>query len=151
MIMNTLHFGPLTIDESAALEFPQGLPGFEDCRRFAGLEHPARKGLIFLQSLDRPDLCLLTLPVNSLRPEYELAVSAEDRELLGLPVSGALETGGGVAALAILSFVEGEEPTANLLAPVVIHVKARRAVQAIRPDGRYQVREALSRSEVTCS
>jgi flagellar assembly factor FliW len=151
MNMNTTHFGPLAIDESAAVEFPQGLPGFEECRRFAGLEHPAREGLIFLQSLERPDLCLLALPVTALRADYELAISAEDRELLGLEAAETPVLGRDVAALAILSFAEGEEPTANLLAPVVIHVGTRRAVQAIRPDGRYQVRELLSGTELACS
>jgi len=151
MNMNTTHFGPLAIDESAAVEFPQGLPGFEECRRFAGLEHPVSKGLIFLQSLERPDLCLLALPVKALRADYELAISAEDRELLGMEAAETPVLGRDVAALAILSFAEGEEPTANLLAPVVIHVRTRRAVQAIRPDGRYQVREELSGTELACS
>jgi flagellar assembly factor FliW len=140
----------LEIEESSAVEFPQGLPGFEECRRFAPMEHPAYAGLIFVQSLERPELCFLALPVKAIRADYELAMSAEDREVLGMDAAAIPVLGRDVAALAVLSFVEGEEPTANLLAPVVIHVETRRAVQAIRPDGRYQVREALSVEEPVC-
>ena len=150
MILTTPHFGSLAVDESAAVEFPQGLPGFEDCRRLVPLEHPAHAGLIFLQSLERMDLCFLALPVRSLRPDYRLAVSSDDLELLGLAEDRQPEMGTEVAALAILSLAPGEPPTANLLAPVVIAVETRRAVQAIRPDGRYQARESLLAAEPLC-
>jgi flagellar assembly factor FliW len=141
----------LEIDESSAVEFPQGLPGFEECRRFAPMEHPAHAGLIFLQSLERAELCFPALPVRAIRKDYEPAISAEDRELLGMDAGRAPVLGRDIAALAVLSFVEGEAPTANLLAPLIIHVETRRAVQAVRPDSRYQVREALSVREPVCS
>ena len=44
--------------------------------------------------------------------------------------------GGEALALAILTVAEGGL-TANLLAPVVVNLANRRAVQAIRPDGRH--------------
>ena len=45
---------------------------------------PDREPLIFLQSLEDPDLCFLTLPVLAVDPQYQLTVSKEDRELVGL-------------------------------------------------------------------
>src|SRR5215467_4093846 len=103
MILTTPYFGPLAVNESAALEFPQGLPGFENCRRFVPLEHPAHPGLIFLQSMERLDLCFLAVPVRSIRPEYRPSLSAEDLELLDLAEDRQPEIGTEVAALAILS------------------------------------------------
>jgi flagellar assembly factor FliW len=143
MIINTTHFGPLAIDESSAVEFPQGLPGFEECRRFAGLEHPAHAGLIFLQSLERPELCFLTLPVQAVRQDYALSLAAEDLELLGWPEDGQPRIGEDVAALAILAIEPDRPPTANLLAPLVLDIATRQAVQAIRPDARYSCQEPL--------
>ena len=46
---------------------------------------------------------------------------------------------------------KGQAPTANLLAPVVIAIRTRRAVQAIRPDQRYGCREPLEVEEAVCS
>ena len=145
----TTHLGPIAVDESSTIAFPEGLPGFEDCRRFVPLHHPEHGGLIFLQSLDRPDLCFLALPVTAVRADYSLELSPEDSALLGLPESASPALGVDVLALAILSLADGQMPTANLLSPVVIDCRTRRAVQAIRPDQRYSCREPLE--EAVCS
>ena len=151
MTLSTTNFGWVVVDESAAIEFPQGLPGFEECRRFVPLEHRAQPGLIFLQSMEQPPLCFLALPVNSVRPDYALEIAPDDLELLGLPPAGRPRIGKDVVALAILSVEEGREPSVNLLAPLVIHMETRRAVQAIRPDGGYQAREPLAAGGLVCS
>ncbi|MBZ5724834.1 MAG: flagellar assembly protein FliW [Acidobacteriia bacterium] len=152
MTFTTAHFGPIAVDETSIIEFPEGLPGFEDRRRFVALQQPAHQGLVFLQSLEIAALCFLALPVLSVRPDYRLAMTPEDLKLLGFPEDHSPEIGSEVVALAILSLTEGEEPTVNLLSPVVIHTQTRRAVQAIRPDDRYGCREAPLREEVAvCS
>lgn len=143
MTFVSAHFGPIAVDESSIIEFPRGLPGFEERRRFVPLQHGEPGGLLFLQSLERADLCFLALPVRSPRPDYRLLVTAEDLEVLELPPGRQPEIGRDVVALAIISLVEGGEPTVNLRSPVVIHIRTRRAIQAIRPDERYQVNEPL--------
>jgi len=143
MTFVSTHFGSIQVDESSAIEFPGGLPGFEDRRRFVPLQHAQAGGLILLQSLERADLCFLALPVQVLRPDYDLVLTPEDRAALELPNERQPRIGHDVAALAILSLQEGQDPTANLRSPVVIHLQTHRAVQAIRPDERYQCREPL--------
>ena len=146
------HFGPIDVNEAATIQFPEGLPGFEERRRFLALQSTQPGSLIFLQSLECADLCFLAMPVRNLRRDYELALIPEDRESLGLPHAGTPVIGRDVVALAILSLAEGRPPTANLRSPVVIHMKTRVAVQAIRPDDRYQCREALvDETEAVCS
>jgi len=151
MTLDTVHLGLISVDESSTIDFPEGLPGFEDCRRFVPLRHPAEPALLFLQSLERADLCFLATPVTSVRRDYGLLVSPEDLDLLGLPEDSQPRIGREVAALAIVSLAEGEEPTANLLAPIVIRIDNRRAVQAIRPDQLYTCREELVAEELVCS
>ena len=151
MIYQTSHLGSITVDETSTIEFPEGLPGFEERRRFVPLQHPAHAGLVFLQSLERAELCFLALPVRAVRPDYTLALSGEDTALLGFPEDSQPALGSDVVALAILSVTEGEMPTANLLSPVVIHCRTRCAVQAIRPDQRYGCREPLAVEEAVCS
>ena len=153
MRFESTHFGSIAVDESSIIEFPEGLPGFEDRRRFLALEHPQASGLIFLQSLEQPDLCFLALPVQMSRPGYQLYLTPEDRELLDLPVDRQPVIGRDVAALAILSLREAQDPTVNLRSPVVIHLGTHRAVQAIRPDEVYQVAEVVVQraAEALCS
>jgi flagellar assembly factor FliW len=151
MTYQTAHLGSITVDEVSTVEFPAGLPGFEEKRRFVPLLHPAHAGLVFLQSLESAELCFLALPVNVVRPDYELKLASDDLELLGFQDGERPVPGTDVAALAILSLAEGEMPTANLLSPVVIHMRTRRAVQAIRPDQQYGCREPLVLEEAVCS
>jgi flagellar assembly factor FliW len=149
MVFMSAHFGGIDVQESSTIEFPEGLPGFEERRRFVPLWNTQQGGLIFLQSLECPELCFLALPVKGLRPDYEIALTPEDREALGLPDGLTPIIGRDVVALAILSLVEGEAPTANLRSPVVIHARTRIAVQAIRPDELYHCREALDGNRET--
>ncbi|HWC95816.1 MAG TPA: flagellar assembly protein FliW [Candidatus Sulfopaludibacter sp.] len=153
MTFLSAHFGTILVDEQSIVEFPEGLPGFEDRRRFLPLQAPEQDGLVFLQSLEVADLCFLALPVQAARPNYEIVLTPEDRQTLGLAAAGTPVIGRDVAALAILSLVEGQEPTANLHSPVIIHMETRVAVQAIRPDEQYQCREPLilNRCEAVCS
>ncbi len=137
------YFGPIEVDESCTIEFPAGLPGFEERRRFLPLQSRRQGGLIYLQSLEQADLCFLTLPVRGLRAGYEIVVTPDDRDILGLCGEGAPLIGRDVAALAIVSLAEGAPPTANLLSPLLIHMQTRVAVQATRPDERYSCREPL--------
>jgi flagellar assembly factor FliW len=150
MTVNTTHFGTIAIDEASTIEFPEGLPGFECCRRFVPLEAGNAAGLIFLQSLESPQLCFLTILLRSLCPDYRLAMSAEERELLGLDSIMPVEEHR-LVLLEIVSLAEGEEPTANLLAPVAIHPDTRRAVQVVRTDGLYPLRAELRVGESVCS
>ena len=152
MTIQTIHFGRLEIEDEETILFPQGLPGFEECRRFVPLHRAEVSGLVFLQSLEQPGLCFVAVVVRPLWPEYELWLSGEDREVLGLDGEGEGDLADDVVALAVLSFTEGEPPTANLLAPVAICWGTRRALQVVRRDERYSLREPLpAMEEASCS
>ena len=139
--VQTEQFGELEYSEDAALLFTRGLPGFEAARRFVLLDDAELAPLVHLQSLEIGGLCFLALPVRSIEPEYETALTGEDREVLGR---------GPTLDLALLSADHEGSLSANLLAPVVIDLATRRAVQAVRADSRYSYRHSLSEVPV-CS
>jgi flagellar assembly factor FliW len=119
------------------LEFPHGLPAFEMHRRFRLIESREREPLLFLESETDPGLSFLLLPVGLIDPEYQLALSAEDRETLGACPESSLR------CLAVITAGEDSPPTANLLAPVVINLTSGRAVQAVRSDSVYSHKKAI--------
>jgi flagellar assembly factor FliW len=53
--------------------------------------------------------------------------------------------------LALLSIADGGRMTANLLAPIVINLADRVAVQAVRSDLKYSHQHPVSIEEVPCS
>lgn len=133
-------FGELDYAEDSAILFPGGLPGFEQCRRFVLMDNPRHAPLVHLQSIEDPALCFLAVPVRLVDAEYQTTLSEEDAGLLGTPAT--------VLELALLSATDEGNLTANLLAPIVIDLATRRAVQAVRGDARYSHQHPV---EVLCS
>ncbi len=123
--------------DSIELYFPHGLPGFETATRFRIKEQASFAPVVFLTALDVEDLCFLVLPVERIDPDYSLAVNAEDLRTLSLDGSRQPSLSGDVLCLVILTAPEQGPLTANLLAPIVINLPARLAVQAVRADARY--------------
>jgi flagellar assembly factor FliW len=142
MELITRQFGKIEFEESSVLDFPAGLPGFENKTRFVLLERIEWKPLVAIQSIDTPELCFFALPVESIDAEYRLCIAPEDERMLALT--------GKPLSLAILSATEASVWTANLLAPVVINKESRRAVQAVRADSLYSHRHPLDRGAL-CS
>jgi flagellar assembly factor FliW len=81
----TRYFGILPYENDSIIEFPEGLPGFENERRFLPLELAAHRPLVFLQSLATPGLCFPALPVAAIDEHYRLRLEAADLAALGLP------------------------------------------------------------------
>jgi flagellar assembly factor FliW len=150
-VLKTKHFGRIPCEPESELEFPCGLPGFEDRRRFVAVRFQESDPLIFLQSVEDPGLCFITLPVLAVDPQYHLRVSSEDLGYLGMPAARQPQIGKDVLCLAVLSIRESG-PTANLLAPVVINLRNRKAVQAVAPESDYSHQHALLPQEAAvCS
>jgi flagellar assembly factor FliW len=132
--LHTERFGDFEVPADRVLQFPEGLIGFRDARRFVLLE-PTRPGSPFrcLVSLDVPELSFVVCDPTALWPGY-----AAD---LPLPASGAAED---QAALAIVTVPQNAtEMTANLMAPLVLDSRTRTGRQMVLDSGRYSTRHHL--------
>ena len=149
--VQTKYFGTLSYEPDAPLEFPQGLPGFEDRRQFLALSFTDTQPMVFLQSLEDPGLCFITLPILAIDPQYQLQIDNEGRDLVGLPVGQPVRIGDDVLCLAVVSIRESG-PTANLLGPIVVNLRNRKAVQAVDAESGYSHQHALVPQEApVCS
>ena len=151
-LLNTKYFGVLNYREEAVFEFPQGLPAFEEEHRFVLIEMPENAPLVFLQSLRQSELCFLAFPILVADREYQLAVSPEDREALQFEGGEQPKLGSEVLVLTLVSLHDGFSATANLMAPIVLNLKTRCGLQAIRQDNLYSHQHPIHSSgpEVTC-
>ena len=140
--VHTRDFGLLRCEESAVVRFPQGIPAFEDERDFVVVEPPEVSPAVVLQSLARPEVAFVALPVGVIEAEYQLQLSPEDLAVIGLGPGEAPVAGREVLCLAIVTLAE--QPTANLLAPVVINPRNRRGVQAIQSGAGYSHQSPLA-------
>jgi flagellar assembly factor FliW len=147
------HFGQIEYSEELRIEFPLGLPGFEQETSFLAIEREGRNPILFLQSLLTPMLCFLVAPVFVIDPAYQMSVRPEDLQTLELQSEDAVRIGEDLACWVILSVPEGQQPSANLSAPIVVNLRTKRALQAIRTDSRYCCRQVLGgvQEEAACS
>jgi flagellar assembly factor FliW len=147
-VILTKFFGECASDLGARFSFPAGLPGFEDQTSFFFLSMPGSEPLFFLQSVSRVDLCFVLLPVFVVDPAYCLQLTRDDLTLLQLPLDRQPLMGPELLCAAIISFGdgsagEGEVPTANLLAPIVVNLAANIGMQAILSESGYSHRQPL--------
>jgi flagellar assembly factor FliW len=129
--------GTVDVKQEDILEFPNGVPGFEQRRRFVLVEKAEVRPIVFLQCVDDPEICFFTAPAALVDPRYQLAATPEDLRVIGLDDQQQPSIKQDVICLAVLAAPENGRWTANLLAPVLIEPRSRRGVQAVRMDSRY--------------
>ncbi|MGE5560006.1 MAG: flagellar assembly protein FliW [Chloroflexota bacterium] len=134
----TTRFGTLAVPEHEIIDFPAGLPGFEDAKRFITVESDETDPFVWLQSLSRPDLAFLTIPPQLIVRDYRPEVPPEAREALRLNDDSVVEV------LAIVTVPEDpREMTANLRAPIIINRSARVGRQEVELSGRHPLRQRI--------
>jgi len=136
MIIETLRFGQLTVDDKKLLRFKDGLPGLEECRQFVLLQFEESNPLHWLQSTERPEICLPIVNSFAICPGYAFDIGDEDVGDLGL---------GGPEDVYVVSVVlipeeDIEQMTANLAAPIIINHRNGAGKQILISNGEYSVR-----------
>src|SRR5215467_1116350 len=105
-VMQTKNFGAISYQADSEVEFPRGLPGFDHRRRFVALRFVESDPLVYLQSLEDPELCFVTMPILSVDPQYRLKIGSEDLDRLGLPGTRQPRIGEDVFCLAVIAIRE---------------------------------------------
>jgi flagellar assembly factor FliW len=125
-------------DFDGVIDFADGLPGFEACRRFVLLAAGPSEPLAILRGLgpDAPSF-LVTDPAK-VTGEFHADLSDQDLARLGA------DTPDGLLWLTIISAQPDGSLTANLRAPVVVNAAARRGIQLIPADSAYAFDHPLS-------
>ncbi len=130
-------FGNFTPDAKSLVSFPEGLPGFEQCRHFVVVTSLALNPLQCLHAVDGPRASFLAIDPRRVLPRYRCALAARDAARLQVRDSHAL------LWLALLA-VQGEQITANLRAPVVINPERMVGFQVMPVNTLYPLRHPLS-------
>lgn len=138
MTVQTSRFGQVEIQESDILVFPEGLLGFSELRTFVLLEDPQDEIFVWLQSTENPHIAFPVLEPEFFVPNYKLSLAKNDLEALGL------KTQEKVRAFAIITIPDDpKQMTANLKAPIVIHVTSRISRQCVLQDNNLAIREPI--------
>lgn len=132
-------FGELEVDEEIVITFPEGLIGFEQCRRFVVVRHEESSAFRWLQSLDMPAVAFPIIEPNQVRPDYAPTIGDADARALDLDS----DTHALLFTIVTVPPGQPQEMTVNLLGPLVINVLTRRGRQVIVQDEDYTTRHRV--------
>lgn len=124
-------FGEFDVVQAQVVTFPEGIPGFGECRRFVLIQADELSPLTCLQSMDAPYPSFLATDPSTLRPDYTPELPVPDRAALGDPAGSPLW-------LVILT-LGLHEVNANLRAPIAINPDTMIGRQVLLDDPSYPV------------
>jgi flagellar assembly factor FliW len=138
MVAETKFFGTVDIEDDKIIEFPMGIIGFEDLKKFALIydsEREERSKISWLQSMEEPLMVLPVINPIDITESYNPVIEDELMKIIGDPADED-----------VLIFTSMSIPsdltkmTANLKAPFIINTVDRKAMQVIVENEDYPVK-----------
>lgn len=131
-------FGEVEVEAGSIVTFPDGVPGFERCKRYGLVSLDEEAPFLRLLSMDEPGVGFVILSPMLLWEDYNPHMGQEDIE--GLDVRSADE----LVMYCIVTLSEfPEKVTANLKGPIAINTRTMTARQLILIDDRYSTKHGL--------
>lgn len=131
MLVKTAVFGEQTIDPSTAITFPNGMPGFEDCKRFKLFHQEGSAPVVYwLQSLDRAEVMFSVADPADFGINYEFSLTEEESGLLGQGNPEDLL----VLTLLYKDEAAGAQIKGSIKSPLIVNVNTLKGLQKLLVD-----------------
>lgn len=138
MIVQTGRFGRLEVAELDLVSISGGILGFPEYTKFCLVDPGDDVLIVWLQSLENPDLAIPLLEPKIFKTDYTVRLSAAElREL-------RLDNVNQSAVFALLTIDEDiTQMTANMKAPLVINLRERVAKQVVLQENEYTIKHPM--------
>ena len=120
----------VTIDPETLFDFPVGLFGFEDCKRYKIFHEEGQNTVFWLQSVDDTDVMFPIVAPEALDIEYQIELSDEECALIGMQSVSDVA----VVVIVYRDEAQGGRIAANARSPLVLNLKDRKGMQKILQD-----------------
>ncbi|MDW7674556.1 MAG: flagellar assembly protein FliW [Bacillota bacterium] len=138
MKLHTTNFGELEVNSDDIIIFPQGIPAFENLRKFIIIDHQEDSPFHYLQSVEEAQLTFVILEPGTFFPDYQVKLNKNDLTDIGIE-----DEKDAVVLLMVTIPAEPKNMTANLQAPLVFNGKRKLGKQVILSDSHYTTRHRL--------
>jgi flagellar assembly factor FliW len=111
-------FGTLPVNKESLLDFPEGLPGFEEHRQFALLHNEGNTSIFYLQSMLDPNIRFPVTSPHWFRVDYAMSLDSDDLATLQLDDPGD-------AAILVTIAEDPTDPSgmhANFTGPIILNL-----------------------------
>lgn len=133
MVIETKHFGEIEVNEDRIITFSDGIPGFDDFKKYIIIKNP-QEGVPFnwLQSTDNMDLAFVIINPFIFKQDYEFNMPENVIKKLDI------KTPEDVTIYSIVTIPDDiNKMTANLVAPIVINHSNKKGKQILLQDSDY--------------
>jgi len=138
ILVKTKPYGEIEVAEERIINFPEGVLGFDDIKKFVLLDPEDDSPFSWLQAFDEPNLAFILMSPTSFLDKYDLLVSQGDLSLVKAEKDTEL------LVFAIITIPTDQTlMTANLQGPIVINKKDKIGIQAISLSERYGVKHRV--------
>lgn len=115
------------IDPETLFSFPQGIAGFEDCKRFKIFHEEGKPTVFWLQSIDNLEAIFPIVIPEALDIEYQIELSDADCELIEVKSLEDVV----VVVIVYRDEAQGGRIAANARSPVILNLNNRKGMQKV--------------------
>jgi len=143
MIINTVKFGDVEVEESRIFDFVMPIIGFNDLTRFVILDPNKDTLFKWLQSVEEPSLAFPIISVASLNYDYSVDLSDNVINELGITNAESL-------LVMNITSIPQDNPrgtTINLLAPLIFNLDTHKAGQIVLSGSGYDISHPMFKKD----
>jgi flagellar assembly factor FliW len=129
--------GVLDVDKEEIILFKNGLPGFEELRRFCLISRADTEPIKWLVSIEDEHVALPVVDPWIVKSDYSFELDEESQKKLEYPKKDR-------AMVVVVIDLHSEKVSVNMIAPIVINLDKGIGEQIILEDERYSVRYPLN-------
>jgi flagellar assembly factor FliW len=138
LTIKTTRFGQVSFQLADLFNFPEGILGFQDLRKFVLLDDPNDDIFAWLQSCEEPGVAFPVLEPELFSEKISINLAKTDLDILRLTDSAQ-----GRQFCIVTIPNDPTLMTANLKAPIVVNVQEKIARQCVLQDNTLAIREPI--------
>ena len=143
--IKTGKFGEIEIDKSAIFDFVSPIIGFKDLKQYAIVDYKPDSPFKWLQSIEDMDLAFPITLCSFFGINYQFDIPDEEAQLLEIESADDVF----VCNIANIPSSNPQSATINMLAPIIVNLKNKKAMQIILKNTDFEVRHKLFEKENT--
>jgi flagellar assembly factor FliW len=135
------HLGTISYNEDDVITFPLGLLGFLKFKRYLLLKKEASELLVWMVSVDNPDISFPLLEPKRFCPDYNPNITKRDLNEISAENPQSLQMYSIVTVQQ-----DARSATANLSGPILVNEEQRIGKQLVLLDDRYSTKHRILNS-----
>ena len=139
ILIKTTKFGEIEIDKNAIFDFVSPIIGFKNLKQYTIIDYKPDSPFKWLQSTEDMDLAFPITLCSFFGINYQFDIPDEEAQLLEIESADDVF----VCNIANIPSSNPQGATINMLAPIIINLKNKKAMQIILKNTDFEVRHKL--------